>query len=58
MEKFIFSIHDTAVFLTVYRSKELENPQYSRYLFIPFTDITTGDETYGGGRYIDILPGI
>ncbi|MFN8251321.1 MAG: DUF1684 domain-containing protein [Ferruginibacter sp.] len=54
--KIYFSIHDTAVFLTVYRSKELEkNPQYSRYLFIPFTDITTGDETYGSGRYIDIF---
>lgn len=54
--KIYFSIHDTAVFLTVYRSKDLEkNPQYSRYLFIPFTDLTTGDETYGSGRYIDIF---
>lgn len=24
------------------------------YLFIPFTDLTTGDETYGGGRYMDL----
>ncbi|NOY05203.1 MAG: DUF1684 domain-containing protein [Chlorobi bacterium] len=23
------------------------------YFFIPFTDATTGDETYGGGRYLD-----
>lgn len=54
--KIYFSIHDSSLFLTVYRSKELEkNPQYSRYLFIPFTDVTTGDETYGSGRYIDIF---
>ncbi len=28
------------------------------YLFIPFTDDTNGDQTYGGGRYIDcVKPG-
>jgi uncharacterized protein len=54
--KIHFTVHDTALVLTVYRSKALENnPQYGRYLFIPFTDITTGDETYGSGRYIDIM---
>ncbi len=26
------------------------------YGFIPFTDITSGNESYGGGRYIDIHP--
>ena len=29
-------------------------PRHAPYLFIPFTDLTTGEETYGGGRYIDI----
>ena len=54
--KLIFAIHDTALLLTVYRSKSLQqNPQYKDYLFIPFTDVTTGDDTYGSGRYIDIL---
>jgi uncharacterized protein (DUF1684 family) len=54
--KLFFSIHDTALQLTVYQSVTLkENPEYKNYLFIPFTDITTGDETYGSGRYIDIL---
>jgi len=54
--KLVFTIHDTALQLTVYQSVSLkENPQYKNYLFIPFTDITTGDETYGSGRYIDIL---
>ena len=23
------------------------------YLFVPFTDATTGDESYGGGRYLE-----
>ena len=53
--KIMFTIHDTALKLTVYQSKSLQqNPQYKNYLFIPFTDITTGDDTYGSGRYIDI----
>ena len=52
--KLIFTIHDTALQLTVYESLK-QNPQYKNYLFIPFTDVTTGDETYGSGRYIDIL---
>jgi len=25
-------------------------------LFVPFTDATTGDETYGAGRYLDLTP--
>jgi hypothetical protein len=52
--KLVFSIHDTALQLTVFQSLQ-QNPQYKDYLFIPFTDVTTGDETYGSGRYIDIL---
>jgi uncharacterized protein (DUF1684 family) len=29
-------------------------PEYADLLFIPFRDRTNGNETYGGGRYIDI----
>jgi uncharacterized protein len=51
-----FLLHDTAVVLQVYQSKQLMTlPAYADYLFIPFTDITTGKDTYGGGRYIDIV---
>ncbi len=54
--KLFFTINDTSLILTVYRSKSLQsNPQYGRYLFIPFTDATTGTETYGSGRYIDMM---
>lgn len=29
------------------------NPKDSKTLFIPFRDLTSGQSTYGGGRYID-----
>lgn len=41
--------------LTLYQSKNLMNrPEYADYLFLPFTDKTTGDESYGGGRYLGL----
>ena len=41
--------------LNVYQSQELiQSPEYKDYLFIPFTDATSGHETYEGGRYIDL----
>jgi len=41
--------------LTVYRNIDLSRlPDYVHYLFVPFTDLTNGDSTYGGGRYIDL----
>lgn len=41
--------------LTVYRSLSLQTlPQYRDYLFLPFKDKTSGNDTYGGGRYIDL----
>ncbi|WP_462250145.1 DUF1684 domain-containing protein [Ferruginibacter sp.] len=52
--KLIFTIHDTALQLTVYQSK-LQTPLTKDYLFIPFADVTSGDETYGSGRNIDLL---
>jgi len=30
------------------------NPQGEDYLWLPFFDATSGKETYGGGRYLDI----
>jgi len=51
-----FSIHDTIVKLHVYQSQSLlQSEQYKNYLFIPFTDLTTGVTTYEAGRYIDIM---
>jgi uncharacterized protein (DUF1684 family) len=30
------------------------NPVYKDRLFVPFMDLTNGEETYGGGRYLDM----
>lgn len=49
-----FSIHGVPLKLNVYKgTTEPEDPEYKDYLFIPFTDYTSGDGSYGGGRYID-----
>ena len=40
--------------LPIYQSLRLLNkPGLEDYLFVPFTDLTNGTETYGGGRYIE-----
>lgn len=51
-----FVIHDTTVRLMIYQSRELlQKPETQNYLFVPFTDETSGAGTYGAGRYIDCL---
>jgi uncharacterized protein (DUF1684 family) len=32
----------------------MESEKYRNLLFLPFTDRTTGKESYDGGRYIDL----
>ena len=32
---------------------EVDSPDLNR-LFVPFTDVTSNDETYGGGRYLEL----
>lgn len=44
--------------LTLYRNLNvIRLPQFRDYLFVPFKDATSGKETYGGGRYIDVRTG-
>ncbi len=51
-----FTIKGTPLKLTVYQSRQLmQSEAYKDYLFIPFTDISNGGQTYENGRYIDIL---
>lgn len=53
-----FSKGDTAIQLPVYQSQSLlESPRYRDNLFLPFTDLTSGDETYASGRYLDLKLG-
>ena len=50
-----FTINDTAVTLNIYQGQDLmTTKQYKDHLFIPFTDATSGEETYESGRYIDL----
>ncbi|MGB0887597.1 MAG: DUF1684 domain-containing protein [Vicingaceae bacterium] len=40
--------------LPIYQNlKLMKTEKYKDYIFIPFTDLTNGAETYGGGRYIE-----
>ena len=56
--KLYFTLNGKACELVVYQSGgPLKDPKYKDYLFIPFFDETTGDESYGSGRYIDIITG-
>lgn len=49
-------INDTTVRLNLYQSQNLMNSdEYKDQLFLPFTDLTSGEETYDAGRYIDLV---
>lgn len=50
-----FTLKGTDYQLNVYRDPVLaEQAGYEEYLFLPFTDLTNGETTYGGGRYLDL----
>jgi len=41
--------------LNIYRDIELaKKEEYKDYLFLPFSDLTSGKESYIGGKYIDL----
>lgn len=49
-----FELAGTLCTLHVYQSVDLQRiPEYRDYLFVPFKDLTNGEQTYGGGRYLD-----
>ena len=50
-----FEMNGKAYTLNIYQShSSRESEKYRDYLFLPFTDLTNGEESYGGGRYVDI----
>lgn len=52
--KLSFAIAGKEFQLFVYQGKDLmKTEQYKDYLFVPFTDLTTGDQSYGSGRYLE-----
>ena len=50
-----FSLNGKEHQLEIYQNKELMLEEaYRDYLFLPFSDNTNGEETYTGGRYLDL----
>ena len=50
-----FQITEKEFELSIYENLEYEGVEgYENYLFLPFLDNTNGNETYGGGRYLDL----
>ncbi|MCI4444391.1 MAG: DUF1684 domain-containing protein [Lentimicrobium sp.] len=50
-----FSIDGKAFKLNIYKNIELsKKEEYKDYLFLPFSDLTCGNESYIGGKYIDM----
>lgn len=49
-----FSLKDKPMVLNVYQNSHPKEG-YEEYLFLPFTDLTSGNGSYGGGRYIDLF---
>ena len=51
-----FTLKEKEMQLTLYESlEESENSIFEDYLFLPFTDETSGGDSYGGGRYMDVF---
>ena len=50
-----FSLKGNDYQLNIYQNQDLKKKEgLGEYLFLPFLDNTNGEETYGGGRYIDL----
>jgi hypothetical protein len=49
-----FTLDGIDLKLNLYQSTTpSEDEEYKDYLFLPFTDLTSGDGSYGGGRFLD-----
>lgn len=58
---FEFEIDDQPARLYAYKFTAHKGTELEEYLFVPFKDATSGNETYGGGRYMDLTeetPGV
>lgn len=50
-----FNLKGNEYHLNVYQNQDLTDKEgFEDYLFLPFLDNTNGEESYGGGRYIDL----
>ena len=50
-----FELNGELFQLEIYQGLDLmQREGFEDYLFLPFLDMTNGEETYGGGRYLDL----
>ncbi len=50
-----FTIQGKPMTLSIFQSHSLrEKEAYKNHLFLPFTDLSNGEESYTGGRFIDL----
>lgn len=50
-----FSLEGKPFRLVLLQNRDnMRNPLYRNHLFLAFTDLTSGESSYGGGRYIDM----
>jgi uncharacterized protein (DUF1684 family) len=50
-----FKLKGRSFRVPVYQNQKLMlTKDFENYLFLPFTDLTNGKTTYGGGRYLDL----
>ncbi|MDH7444493.1 DUF1684 domain-containing protein [Aquimarina sp. 2201CG14-23] len=50
-----FVLQEKEWVLNIYQNQGLKTqPEYKDYLFLPFTDLTNGETSYGGGRFMDL----
>lgn len=50
-----FVLHEKKWVLDIYQNQGLKTqPEYKEHLFLPFTDLTNGEMSYKGGRFINL----
>lgn len=52
--KATFKLNGKKHSLILYRMADNRKKEYANLVFLPFTDLTSNNETYGGGRYLDL----
>lgn len=53
--EFRFTVDGQQCRLTAYKGTGVDAKRHPRHLFIPFSDATSGRETYAAGRYLDLV---
>ncbi|PCH75863.1 MAG: hypothetical protein COB98_07935 [Flavobacteriaceae bacterium] len=50
-----FELNGEKQVLNLYQNQQfMTSPEYGNSLFVPYTDLTNSETSYGGGRYIDV----